>query len=46
MQEELQEKRTLPQALKTLTAVIIGFLALAALYVFYQAGQVLFPPNT
>ena len=46
MQEELQEKCTLPQALKTLTAVIIGFLALAALYVFYQAGQVLFPPNT
>lgn len=46
MQEELQEKRTLPQALKTLTAVIIGFLVLAALYVFYQAGQVLFPPNT
>ena len=46
MQEELQEKRTLPQALKTLTAVIIGFLALAALYVFYQAGQVLLPPNT
>ena len=46
MQEELQEKRTLPQALKTLTAVIIGFLALAALYVFYQAGQVLFAPNT
>ncbi len=46
MQEELQEKRTLPQALKTLTAVIVGFLAMAALYVFYQAGQVLFPPNT
>ena len=45
MQEE-KEKRELPGALKTLAGVAIVFLLLAALYVFYQAMQVLFPPNT
>ena len=45
MQEE-KEKRELPGALKTLAGVAIVFLLLAAVYVFYQAMQVLFPPNT
>ena len=44
MQEENREK--LAGGLKTLAAVIIGFLLLAAVYVGYQAMQVLFPPNT
>ena len=44
MQEENREK--LSGGLKTLAAVIIGFLLLAAVYVGYQAMQVLFPPNT
>ena len=44
MQEE-KEKRELPGALKTLAGVAIVFLLLAAVYVFYQAMQVLFPPN-
>ena len=44
MQEENREK--LAGGLKTLAAVVIGFLLLAATYVGYQAMQVLFPPNT
>ena len=44
MQEENREK--LAGGLKTLAAVVIGFLLLAAVYVGYQAMQVLFPPNT
>ena len=44
MQEENREK--LAGGLKTLAAVVIGFLLLAAAYVGYQAMQVLFPPNT
>ena len=44
MQEE--NRKTLSGALKTLAAVVIGFLLLAAVYVGYQAMQVLFPPNT
>ena len=43
MQEENREK--LAGGLKTLAAVVIGFLLLAAAYVGYQAMQVLFPPN-
>ena len=46
MQEPTQEKREVPGAVKTLAGVGIVFLLLAAVYVFYQAGQVLFPPNT
>ena len=42
----MQEKRELPGALKTLAGVVIVFLLLATGYVIYQAGQVLFPPNT
>ena len=42
----MQEKRELPGALKTLAGVVIVFLLLAMGYVIYQAGQVLFPPNT
>lgn len=44
MQEENREG--ISGALKTLAAVVIVFLLLAALYVGYQAMQVLFPPNT
>ena len=44
MQEENREG--ISGALKTLAAVVIVFLLLAALYVSYQAMQVLFPPNT
>ena len=44
MQEENSEG--ISGALKTLAAVVIVFLLLAALYVGYQAMQVLFPPNT
>ena len=43
MQEENREG--ISGALKTLAAVVIVFLLLAALYVGYQAMQVLFPPN-
>ena len=42
----MREKRELPGALKTLAGVVIVFLLLATGYVIYQAGQVLFPPNT
>ncbi len=42
----MQEKRELPGALKTLAGVVIVFLLLTTGYVIYQAGQVLFPPNT
>ena len=42
----MQEKRELPGGLKTLAGVVIVFLLLATGYVIYQAGQVLFPPNT
>ena len=45
MQEDAK-RRELPDALRTLAGVIIAFLLLAALYVGYQAMQVLFPPNT
>ena len=44
MQEENREK--LSGGLKTLAAVVVVFLLLAAAYVLYQASQVLFPPNT
>ena len=44
MQEENREG--ISGALKTLAAVVIVFLLLAALYVGYQGMQVLFPPNT
>ena len=43
MQEENREG--ISGALKTLAAVVIVFLLLAALYVGYQAMQVLFPPK-
>ena len=45
MQEDAKRKE-LPDALRTLAGVVIAFLLLAALYVGYQAMQVLFPPNT
>ncbi len=45
MQEDAK-RRELPDALRTLAGVVIAFLLLAALYVGYQAMQVLFPPNT
>lgn len=45
MQEDAK-RRGLPDALRTLAGVVIAFLLLAALYVGYQAMQVLFPPNT
>ena len=44
MQEENRER--LSGGLKTLAAVVVVFLLLAAAYVLYQASQVLFPPNT
>ena len=43
---EEKEKRELPGALKTLAGVAIVFLLLAAVYVFNQAMQVLYPPIT
>ena len=44
--QENAKRRELPDALRTLAGVVIAFLLLAALYVGYQAMQVLFPPNT
>ena len=46
MNDAPDTSRRLPRALTALASVVIVFLLLAAVYVLYQMGHILFPPNT
>ena len=46
MNDTPETPRRAPKVLTALASIVLVFLLLAAVYVFYQAGHVLFPPNT